>query len=501
MTIYSDYSRDRIGWFLGLSGWQLLTLATTVLPFFWAVKEQSWALAGLLLVAWVAVLAVTVIPVRGRPAFGWLIAATCFAWGGSRGWTSFRSAASRGQATALDAADLPGVLQCLQIHDGPPQGPAARRVAIIQDHGARTWAVTAALVHPGIGMTEPAERHRQGTALSELLDLACRTELIDEVLFLVRTVPEDGAERAVWRDRHRHPAAPPLAAQVNDQLATGLTGASVRTETFCTLVVPERRLAREARECGGGLEGRARVMVGLMAEVEAHLRGGLAMTSVTWLTSPELAVACRTGFAPGDRAAVVDALAARDQHPGVNAEVPWAMAGPSGADTVVRHYSHDAWNSISATLKLPDKGAVMGALAPVLTPGASGERRSLLIAYPVLATTAADRQSARSEWAAEVGTHLRARAGITQRARQRDEAAKAHGMDAKLARGNAMIRPYAVVTVTVPKTLRIAEYGRRLDAAVRHAGYAPLRLDLAQDVGFAASVVPLGISLTRKGDA
>jgi hypothetical protein len=36
----------------------------------------------------------------------------------------------------------------------------------------------------------------------------------------------------------------------------------------------------------------------------------------------------------------------------VNADVPWAHAGPSGADLTARHYSHDAWHSISATVKL-----------------------------------------------------------------------------------------------------------------------------------------------------
>nr|WP_180320792.1 hypothetical protein [Propioniciclava sinopodophylli] len=67
-------------------------------------------------------------------------------------------------------------------------------------------------------------------------------------------------------------------------------------------MVPEPRLGREAREAGGGLDGRARVLYGLMAEVEGQLRGGLGMTAVSWLTSPELALAVRTGFAPGDRA-------------------------------------------------------------------------------------------------------------------------------------------------------------------------------------------------------
>ena len=71
-------------------------------------------------------------------------------------------------------------------------------------------------------------------------------------------------------------------------------------------------------------------------------------------------------------------------------------------------------------------------------------------------------------------------------------------MDAKLARGSALTRPYAVCTVIVAKTARISEYGRGLDASVRRDGFAPLRLDLAHDVAVAASMdgftaVPKGL--------
>ena len=240
------------------------------------------------------------------------------------------------------------------------------------------------------------------------------------------------------------------------------------------------------------------------------------MTSVAWLTSPELALACRTGFAPGDRAGIIDALAGRDTdttadatatpqgnpaiNAGINADVPWAMAGPSGADPAVRHYSHDAWNSISSTVKLPVRGAAMGALAPALTPTAPGERRSFMVCYPILTQSVANRQSATSEWAADIGDELRHRAKVKKRAKASDESEKVRRLDAKLARGNSLTRPYAVVTVTVPKTARVSAFGRDLDASVRRAGFAPLRLDLAQDVAFAASTVPLGVSLTRKAD-
>jgi hypothetical protein len=227
----------------------------------------------------------------------------------------------------------------------------------------------------------------------------------------------------------------------------------------------------------------------------------MGMTTVRWLTSPELALACRTGFAPGDRAGIVEALSLREKDPSVNADVPWAMAGPSGADATVRHYSHDAWNSVSATIKLPTRGVAMGALAPILTPSEFGERRSFVVAYPIVSQTKADRQSGNAEWAADLAEGMNEKLGRKTRAKQRDEAHKARGLDAKLARGNSLTRPYGVCTVTVPKSMRITEFGRRLDASVRRAGFAPLRLDLAQDVGFAASTIPLGTSLTRSGDA
>ncbi len=500
-VIYSDYAKDRIGWFFGLTGWQLGVLALTSLPAFWAVSAHQWALVGTLAAAWVLLAVLVVVPVRGRSATGWLAATVKYAVGSLTGWTRFRSRAAHGHTDDLAQVDLPGVLAGITIHDGPPLGPTLARVAIIQDRAARTWAVTASLTHPGIGLAEADTRRRQGAGLAGLLDVCARTELIDEVLLMVRTVPDDGAERDLWIRRHRRPTSPDLATRVNDALAATLSRASVRTEAFVTIVVPETRLAREARQSGGGLDGRARVLYSLIGEVEAQLRGAMAATQVAWLTSPELALAVRTGFAPGDRAGIIEALAARDTDPSVNADVPWAHAGPSGADLAARHYSHDAWNSISATIKLPDKGAALGALAPVLTPSDPGERRSLLVAYPILRHATADRHTANQEWAADMAASLRAKAGVKMRARQRADAAKAYHLDDKLARGHALTRPYAVATVTVAKTAHITEYGRKLDAAIRRAGYAPLRLDLAQDAGFAASSIPLGVSLTRRSDA
>ena len=97
--VYNEYSRAKVGWFpFGLTGWQAAILAGCVLPVLWALTRQAWASAGAFaaLAALVAVL--TVAPVRGRSATGWLLASTRFALGGLAGWTRFRSKATRGHA-------------------------------------------------------------------------------------------------------------------------------------------------------------------------------------------------------------------------------------------------------------------------------------------------------------------------------------------------------------------------------------------------------------------
>ena len=135
------------------------------------------------------------------------------------------------------------------------------------------------------------------------------------------------------------------------------------------------------------------------------------------------------------------------------------------------------------------------------TEGEDGERRSLLVAFPVMDQDKAEKQANAAQWGADMSEGLKEKMGVRTDARGRRQIARTRSMDENLARGNAMIRPYAIATVTVPKTLRVAEYGRRLDSSIRRAGFASMRLDLVQDAAFCASSVPLGVSLTRSREA
>src|SRR6266496_287243 len=497
-TEYSDYAKDRSGWFFGLSGLQLALVVLTGVPELAALNSHSWLLVLGWLPIWGLLVALTTVPVRGRSAAQWLLAITSHALGGLMGWTHWQSKVAAGTVSDFDEADLPGVLAAVQTHDGPPFGHTMTRVAVIQDHAARTWAAVARIEHPGIGMAEADERDRMAAGLAELQEIVSRTELIELFAIQVRTVPDDGAERADWVRRHRKATAPALARDVNDTLALHLMPAAVRNEAFVTVVVSEERIARSAKEAGGGIDGRARVLYGAMGEVEARLRGSIGCTDVTWLDSPALAAAIRTGFAPGDRAALVAAqLAARDNQ-AIATGVPIAAAGPSTAHTEMRHYNHDAWSSVTDTILLPDQGAILGALAPVFVPSAPGERRSVTVFYPAMSQSKADKVTGREEMSAIVGSELRRRSGRIERARQRRATAKVSNMDEKLAKSRALVRPCAAATVTVPNTWPIAEFARRLDASIRLAGFIPQRLDGAQDAAFAAGAIPLGIGVPRR---
>ena len=85
--VYGEYQRDQVGWFLGLTGLQLGILASGALPAVSAVHAGAWrwAFAGVL--GWVVLLGLVVVPVHGRTASGWAVAAAMSLLGRRAGWS------------------------------------------------------------------------------------------------------------------------------------------------------------------------------------------------------------------------------------------------------------------------------------------------------------------------------------------------------------------------------------------------------------------------------
>lgn len=499
---YGDWSKDRQGWFLGLSGGATVTVLVAGLPMLLAAGTHRWWFVLGWLPVWAVLAAGVCLPVRGRSALRWLSDASLWTVGRGMGWADWQSKAATGMVEDQAEADLPGVLSGIRTHDGPPFGILLGRPAIVQDQSAQTWAAVARITHPGIGLAEGTTRARMAAGFAELLEGAASAELVSLVAVQIRTVPDDGAERAGWQQRNLRSDAPALALAVNSELGTAMVQAGVRHEAFVTVVVTEQRIARNAREAGGGVDGRARVMYGVMSELEAHLTGPVGCSSVTWLDSAGLAAAIRTGFAPADRTGLVEAALAAQTDPRVAFSQPMAATGPSVAPPAERrHYEHDAWSTATCTVLLPEQGALMGALAPVFTPTTSGERRSVTVFYEPISRNKADKIVGRDQMSAGTAAELRNRMGFSTRAAHRRDAQRVDAADTRLAAGKALVRVGIAAAVTVPSHWSISEYGRRLEASVRGAGFTPLRLDLAQDSGFAAACIPLGIGLPRRRDA
>lgn len=496
---YGAWSKDRQGWFLGLSGGALVVIAMGGLPLLLAIGAHTWSFALLWVPVWAVLIVLVAVPVRGRSALRWALDSVYRAVGAVTGWSAWQSEAAAAVVDDFAEADLPGVLAGVRTHDGPPYGPLLSRPVIVADNRERTWAVVARITHPGIGLAEAPTRARMGNGLAELLEGAATAELIAHIAVQIRTVPDDGADRAAWRQTNLRSDAPALALAVDAELASITTQAGVRHEAFVTVVVAESQIARQAKEAGGGVDGRARVLFGVMGEIEARLLGQVGCTTVTWLDSAVLAEAIRTGFAPGDRAALTAAHIAAETDPDSAARLPMAAAGPSTAPLPERrHYDHDAWSSATCTILLPDKGAVMGALAPVFTPTAVGERRSVTVFFEPISASKADRMVGSESMSSELASEMRRKSGFKVRASHRRDAARVEGQDVRLADGNALVRVAIAAAVTVPNTWSITDFARRLEATITGSGFTPLRLDLAQDAGFATACIPLGIGLPRR---
>ncbi|RMB57847.1 SCO6880 family protein [Tessaracoccus antarcticus] len=497
-TTFRNFTHPTSGWLFGLGPAQLAIVIIASFPIWISLSNQRWAAVGIFTVVWGVVVVLTVVPLGGRSSTGWMIAAAAYAIASLAKWSVFSSRAERGLLHSLGDLDMPGVLAPIDILEGPPVGLDQRRMAVIKNTAARTWAITASIQHGGTAMSDEPELARFASALTELVDVAARGEMVEEIHLMVRATPDDCAERELWLREHITDTAPKTSVATNIELLRW-GQAATRTETFLTLVIPETRLAREAKHLGGQLAGRMNTLTTIATEVDTVLTGAIGATDVAWLTSPELAAAVRTGFAPADRVSLIHATARHKKDQTVVTDVPWALAGPTHTTTAVRHYTHDAWHTITATLKLPEKGTTMGALGAVLFPSQAMERRSITVVFPIEKQSTADRKASQAEFTTSLGQGLRDRLGVRTGIKDRRNKDKIDQVETQLALGATLTHPYVVCSTTVPQTAPINEFGRRLDAAIRQAGFAPQRLDMSQDCAFVTANIPLGISLTRKG--
>ena len=496
--LYSGWRREKFGPFAGLSGAQAGAVLVAWLPPLAALSRSRWDTAAPLAALAIVITALVVVPVRRRPAIRWLWDVLLFSAGRAFGWSTFRlRVLDEGSAADLDEPDLPGIAAALRFHTGPPMGDCAA-ICVIQDPIAGRWAATAALTHAGLAGADRQTRDLYAAQLGSMLAAAAASEEICRISIQVRTVPDDGARRAAWVADRTSPHSPPAVAAATGQLEALMRATSVRHEVFVTVAVAEQRIRRAAKESGGGAAGRAKVLTRHLHGVEQHLRG-LGAADVAWLSTQDLAAAIRTGYNPADALPLHRAReeAARGRLTVVGPRL--AACGPTTTPAPApRSYRHDAFVTVSYALLLPELPTRVGSLTRILAVTEAGERRTLTLHYEPLPAARAGRQVEHDMWAAEISADLRAKRGFRINRRDRRRAGETAAHEQQLAAGHTMVRVAAAVSITVPAERDVEDHASALEASARACGYALLRLDLAQDSGFVAACLPVGVGLTNK---
>ncbi len=498
---YEGWRRERLGVFAGLSGGQAAVVGLLVLPVLVSVGRSRWLQVVELLPVTVLGVALVAVPVRGRPAVRWLRDLLLFALGRATGWSAWRSIAATGAATPEDltSPDLPGVIAGLRLHEGPPFGALGVRVCVVQDPRPGRWTAVAQLSHPGVAAADEATRDGYAAELGGLLAAAADSEYIAALSLMIRTVPDDGAERAAWVADHETGDVPAVVVRAGRRLEASVVAASVRHEVFLTVSVAESRVRRAARDASGGAAGRARVLYRYLGEIEQRLLA-VGVTDVKWLDSAGLATALRTGYNLADAAALARAAQAERRGAAVSSGTLVGAAGPANAGApATRSYTHDAFTTVSYALLLPKRPTTVAALSRVLAPASVGERRCLALHYEPLPPGRADRQIDRDTWAAEMAVEVRAKRGFRVPRRDRKRLTDVAEQESQLARGHSLVRVAGAAAVTVPAGGAIEDAAAAFEGSARAAGYQLLRLDLAQDSGFVAAVLPLGVGLPKRG--
>ncbi|TDD37781.1 SCO6880 family protein [Saccharopolyspora elongata] len=490
--VYRGFRRESAGWIFGLSGLRAIAVAALAVPVVWAISAGRWWTALILALVCGAVAALMIVPVRGRPAARWLVDWVLHQVGVVFGWSRWQSRAAAGLPVAPDEPDLPGVLSRFTMPDGPPY--RGRRVCLLHDTADGRWGATARLVHTGVGLTSAEVREMLASRLGTMLRSLGQRGVIDRVSVVVRSVPDDGVEDAIYRARHQAPDAPELAIEAADELSRIIGKASVRHEVFVTVSATEDALRRPARAAGGGVDGRAAVLYRALDGVEDPLRS-LGASSVQWLDGAQMAEAIRTAFNPQAAAVLTSARLTGDA--GDDRGLPLAAAGATRAPSPDRRaYHHDGSTSVSYSVLMPPTGTTFGSLGPLLAIRSPGERRTLAIHYEILPQTAASRDVRRQRFAAGLAHELKARRGFARTATDSRLARTAGAQEQAVDAGHALVRYAVSASITVPSDESIEDHAARMESDI--AGrFRLLRLELAQDSGFVAACVPVGVGLPR----
>ena len=185
----------RRGILLGLSLAQLITLGVSGATLVGALYAGAGILLAYTAPVWLLGVAITWIPIAGRPAVEWLPVAAWWAWRstGTQFLYRRRIVTPRPEGTLA----LPGDAARLREYTDPETG-----AGMIHDPTAGTLTAICEVTHPAFVLLDPGEQERRVTSWGRVLATVCRSGRIATMQVLERTLPDSGTGLAEWWAAH-----------------------------------------------------------------------------------------------------------------------------------------------------------------------------------------------------------------------------------------------------------------------------------------------------------
>ncbi|MFF3244281.1 SCO6880 family protein [Streptomyces sp. NPDC002870] len=499
-STYGGWQSEKSGFMGRLSGPGFALVAAASVSALIPINLGSWSAALVCIPVSLLLLVLALGRVMGLSADEWIVLAVRHQIAVSKKRNLFFSGAFAPASTKTgeQPMDLPGTLARLRILEAPDG--LGGQLGVVHDPVTGHYTAVARVTFPGLALVDTDQQTARVNAWAGLLRSFCTEDSpIVRIAVHQRCLPDDGAALRSWTGRHVTPDAPAAAVTALAEVMEGAGPAATSRETYLAVTLSAARAKLAIKGAGGGQVGAAAVLV---RETTAML-GSLSTASlqvVEWLSPRGVAATVRSAYDPDAQMELATRAAAAEEEgwSGLVPGVDPALAGPAAAESGWGTYRHDgAWTVTYQVRIWPQSEVYATVLQPLLRPRRNA-RRSMSLVYEPIGPRRARQELAREKAKRSSARHLRAKTGRDESEDERREALIARTQDAARAAGQGVVRMTALLAVTVTDVAELETACAEIQADAAASGLELRRMWGAQDVGFAASALPLGQGLPER---
>lgn len=500
---YGGWQPEKSGFLFGLTLPRFLMVAAACGCAALPLALASLGAAAVTVPAAALLLALAYVRVGGRTLDEWLVTSMFFARNAARRGNRFLSGAfaprSSRDPSAPPGMDLPGPLACLRFLTA--ESGTGREIAVVHHPLDQTYTAVARVSYPGIALADTARQEMRVAGWGALLAGLCvENNPLVRIGSLQRTLPDDGTTLRGWAADHVGAQAPAAAVESLGTLMDTVQSASAQHEAWLWVTFDAARARHKIRSAGGGDAGACAVLVQQLRALGGAIAGA-DLRLDCWLAPRQLAEVVRTAFDPSALVPMARRRAAprraedAEEAPGLPPGADPRLCGPAAAEAGWGAYRHDGAHTVSYQIQQwPRSDQHAWFLQPLMQSGLTVRRSLALVAEP-LGPRRAEREIMTARTKREVAVRLRQRTGQIVPEHEKADRQRAQEQDAERAAGHGMVRFTGYVSVTVTDAAELETACADLETDAAGARLEIRRLWGAQDVGFHAACLPLGLGL------